>query len=462
MSGPAKARDLAVTSYTADGILRWQRTVSPAFGTFVGDWIVASTNGDFVAIGHNVDSHGRSITNTMVRYASDGTLLWRVDLSASFLPSIGRLLVDSAGNEYVAWSAVGSGLFVQKYSAGGSLLWSQQDTTNGGFVVATSLALSSNSADVVATGGVSGGALWITDLYDSTTGTPRWRVSAAEGTAARDVAMDATRVYVTGQGVTSPGTRQMKYHLTVIAYSRATGARLWRADKIPSDGTAADGLRIAMAPDGSLVAAGQASRGFLDWYTVAFETTGTVRWQAVRDGGLNTDEFPQGVLVLPNGTTVVTGPGGPNLPGGFIPGVTAGYSSSGTLLWETFSKLATVWSAALPTGNICSTGGYDALITCWQLPGAPSAPINLVATSTLPARIDLTWTNTASNATSISVERCRGGACTNFVPVARLAPTATSWADSTLKSGVVYRYRVRASNSAGDSPYSNIAKTRVR
>ena len=94
---------------------------------------------------------------------------------------------------------------------------------------------------------------------------------------------------------------------------------------------------MAMAPDGSLVVAGQALRGFLDWYTVSFTTGGAVRWEAVRDGGLNTDEIPAGVLVLPDGVTVVTGRGGPNLPGGYIPGVTVGYSPSGALLWEAFS-----------------------------------------------------------------------------------------------------------------------------
>ena len=54
---------------------------------------------------------------------------------------------------------------------------------------------------------------------------------------------------------------------------------------------------------------------------------------------------------MDDGTTVVTGPGGPNLPGGFIPGVTAGYSPNGTLLWEAFSRLATVWVTALPNGR---------------------------------------------------------------------------------------------------------------
>ena len=336
--------------------------------------MVAAPNGDFVVIGHNQDSHGRPIASTMLRYDSNGTLLWRVDFSAAFFPAVARLVVDAAGNAYVAWSAVGSGLFVQKYSPSGALLWSQPDsTTGGGYAFASSLALSPDGADVAVTGSVSGGATWITAVYDATTGVRRWQATAAEGTAARDVVVDATRVYVTGQGVTGAGTPALAYYLTVVAYDRATGARLWRKDKKPADGYDAAGLWMAMAPDGSLVVTGQTNRGFLDWYTVAFETTGAVRWEAVRDGGLNTDEIPAGVLVLADGTTVVTGKGGPNLPGGYIPGVTAGYSSNGELLWEAFSRMATVWATALPNGDVCATGGYDAFITCFRVSGVVRA-----------------------------------------------------------------------------------------
>jgi PKD repeat protein len=363
-------RMLVVTSYTSTGALRWQRTVTPSSGTFAGDWVVAAPNGDLVVIGHNQDSHGRPIASTMLRYTSDGTLLWRVDFSASFFPSVARLVVDAAGNAYVAWSAVGSGLFVQKYSPSGALLWSQQDSSTGnGYAIASSLALSPDGVDVAVTGSVSGGSTWITTVYNATTGVRRWQVTAADGLFARDVVVDATRVYATGQGVTDPGTPAMKYFLTVVAYDRATGARLWRTDKKPADAYDAAGLWMAKAPDGSIVVTGQTNRGFLDWYTVAFETTGAVRWEAVRDGGLNTDEIPAGVLVLADGTTVVTGRGGPNLPGGYWPGVTAGYSSNGTLLWEGFSKLVTVWATALPNGDVCATGGYDALITCWRPSG---------------------------------------------------------------------------------------------
>jgi len=381
VSGPSAGRDLAVTSYTATGSLRWQAAVSPSVGTFRGDWVAAALNGDFVAVGTNVDSRGNPLGITLVRYASDGRLQWRLDLSRT-RPLVARLLVDNAGNAYLAFSSVGDGQDIQlhKYNASGVLLWSQVIST-GFFAndIATSLAFGPDQTDVVLTGDIAGGADWITAAYDAVTGTRRWVVAAAEGTAARDVAVDATRVYVTGQG-----NAGISAFLTVVAYDRATGARLWRTDKKAADSQNAAGLRIARAPDGSLVVTGQTLRGFLDWYTVAFETTGAVRWEAVRDGGLNTDEVPAAVLVRADGTAVVTGPGGPNLPGGFIPGVAAGYGRDGTMLWEAFSRLATVWATLLPSGDVCATGGYDAMVTCWQVPGevATNKPPTAVVSAT--------------------------------------------------------------------------------
>ena len=75
VSGPSAGRDLAVTSYTADGILRWRRSVTPALGTFVGDWVVAAPNADFVVIGHNQDSHGRPIASTRLPITTVSKLL---------------------------------------------------------------------------------------------------------------------------------------------------------------------------------------------------------------------------------------------------------------------------------------------------------------------------------------------------------------------------------------------------
>ena len=365
VSGPTGGRDLAVTSYAPNGALRWRRTISPASGTLQGDWIVAVPGGDLLAVGHSVNSSGNPIRISVVRYSSDGTLLWRVD-PVGILPQMARALVDAEGNAYLAFSSVGDGQDIQvhKYNPTGALAWSSVISTQF-FAndIATSLTLSPDETDVVVTGSVSGGAEWITATYDTTTGVRRWLVTAPEGLAARDVVVDAKRVYVAGAG--NIGTAG---YLTVVAYDRATGQRLWRTDRKPADASSAAGLRMALAPNGSLVVTGQASRGFLDWYTVSFTPSGAVRWEAVRDGGLNTDEIPRSVFVLRDGTAVVTGRGGPNLPGGFIPGVTAGYGTYGSLRWEAFSRMETVWAAGLPSGDVCAAGGYDALITCWRVP----------------------------------------------------------------------------------------------
>jgi PKD repeat protein len=393
VSAPSSGRDLAVTSYTAAGALRWRSAVSPSIGTFVGDWVAAAPNGDVVAVGRNTDSRGNPIAITLVRHAgADGALRWRIDLSRT-RPSVARLLVDTSGNSYLAFNSLGDGQDIQvhKYSPSGVLLWSRVIAT-GFFAndIATSLALGPDESDVVVTGDISGGARWITAAFNAVTGTPRWQMVAPEGTAALDVVVDAARVYVTGEG--SAGTTGV---LSVVAYDRATGARLWRTDRKPRDAGGAAGRRIALAPDGTLVATGQASRGFLDWYTVAMTPTGAVRWDAVRDGGLNTDEIPAAVVMRSDGTAVVTGRGGPNLPGGYIPGVTAGYGTDGALLWEGFSRMETTWATVLPNGSVCASGGYDALVTCFRVSGGLTAVMS-VTPSTGAAPLTVRFDGSAS------------------------------------------------------------------
>jgi len=475
VSGPAGS-DLAITSYSPTGMLRWRRTVSPSVGTFVGDWIAAAPDADVIAVGHNVTSRGNPIALTLVRYSSDGTLQWRVDL-ARVAPSVGRLLVDAAGNAYLAFNSVGDGQDIQlhKYNVSGVLVWSQVIST--GFAandVATSLALSPDGADVVATGNIVGGATWIVASFNAATGARRWLVtSQQDGINARDLVIDATRVYVTGEAVTDPGTPAMTRVLTVVAYDRASGARRWKTIRKPADAGSAAGLRMVLALDGSIVVTGQANRGFLDWYTLALDTTGAVRWEAVRDGGLNTNEIPASIVTLSGGAIVVTGPGGPNLPGGFIPGVAAAYDSNGSLLWEAFAAMATVWATALPSGDVCATGGYDALVTCWSASGAgavnppvvnppalPTAPERLIAQALTGRSIRLSWSNTAVDQTAIGIERCRGASCTNFAQVATVPGIEGTWTDTGLQSAT-YLYRVRAHNAAGDSPYSNTAGART-
>ena len=143
------------------------------------------------------------------------------------------MLVDSGGNAYLAYNSLGDGQDIQlrKYSPAGALLWSQ--VINTGFQsnnVATSLALSSDETEVALTGDTIGGAEWITALYQTSTGTRKWLVVAPEGDG-RAGCRDGCDQSLCDR----PG--KCRYHgfLTVVAYDRATGARLWRTDKKPSD-----------------------------------------------------------------------------------------------------------------------------------------------------------------------------------------------------------------------------------
>jgi rhamnogalacturonan endolyase len=88
-------------------------------------------------------------------------------------------------------------------------------------------------------------------------------------------------------------------------------------------------------------------------------------------------------------------------------------------------------------------------------PPAPTAPTDLIATTISASRIDLTWTDTATNEMSFLIERSLNGV--DFSQVASVGADVTSHASVGLLGGTLYHYRVRASNAGGTSDYSNIA-----
>ncbi|MEN9933877.1 MAG: hypothetical protein RLZZ387_456 [Chloroflexota bacterium] len=90
-------------------------------------------------------------------------------------------------------------------------------------------------------------------------------------------------------------------------------------------------------------------------------------------------------------------------------------------------------------------------------PAVPAAPTNLAATAVSRSQINLTWTDTATNETGFTIERCRGATCTKFAQVATVGANVTSFSNTGLAKNTAYRYRVRATNGGGASAYSNIA-----
>jgi len=88
-------------------------------------------------------------------------------------------------------------------------------------------------------------------------------------------------------------------------------------------------------------------------------------------------------------------------------------------------------------------------------PVPPSAPTNLAANATSSSDIALTWQDNSSDETGFKIERKTGS--DSFAEIMTVSADATSYNDTGLNSNTTYVYRVRASNSNGDSGYSNEA-----
>jgi len=82
---------------------------------------------------------------------------------------------------------------------------------------------------------------------------------------------------------------------------------------------------------------------------------------------------------------------------------------------------------------------------------SPSAPVNLQAKTLRWSSIGLSWQNTATNTTSIQIER--QGANGIWQIIATLPATATGYIDNTVLPTQGYYYQVRACNAAGNSQW---------
>ncbi len=85
-----------------------------------------------------------------------------------------------------------------------------------------------------------------------------------------------------------------------------------------------------------------------------------------------------------------------------------------------------------------------------------ASPTNLVAASITNERIDLSWGDGAGDETGFTLQRTLDTA-TSWATVASLGSNVTTYSDTGLNDGTKYFYRVYASDSLGNSGYSNIS-----
>jgi len=132
------------------------------------------------------------------------------------------------------------------------------------------------------------------------------------------------------------------------------------------------------------------------------------------------------------------------------------YANAGLAAGTTYRYRVRATDAA---GNL---GAYSPIATATTASAPdttpPAAPASLTATASGSSSINLSWPAATDNVgvTGYRVERCLGASCATFAQLA--TSTGTSYADAGLAPGTTYRYRVRATDAAGNlGAYSPIA-----
>lgn len=108
-------------------------------------------------------------------------------------------------------------------------------------------------------------------------------------------------------------------------------------------------------------------------------------------------------------------------------------------------------------GEVDSAYSNAASATTAACVGPLAAPSALSAAGVSPTQIDLTWTDNSSNETSFLIERSNNGNANTFSQIGSVGANVTTFSDATLTCGTARFYRVRATNTFGQSSYTDIA-----
>ncbi|MGH7981647.1 MAG: fibronectin type III domain-containing protein, partial [Candidatus Udaeobacter sp.] len=105
--------------------------------------------------------------------------------------------------------------------------------------------------------------------------------------------------------------------------------------------------------------------------------------------------------------------------------------------------------------NSITTSAYSSEKNATTLSNIPVAPSGLTITTITSGSVSLAWTDNSNNETGFKVQR--KGATGIYTTIRTVAANVTTYtdSDSALLDGTQYYYKVCATNSAGDSPFSN-------
>ncbi|MEP5364131.1 MAG: PHB depolymerase family esterase [Reichenbachiella sp.] len=123
---------------------------------------------------------------------------------------------------------------------------------------------------------------------------------------------------------------------------------------------------------------------------------------------------------------------------------------------ESLTPATTYFYKITVTDESTSTSSIEVSATTQQegTNSPPAAPSSLSTTTTGMSSIQLSWQDNADNENAYIVERSEGNE-SNYVVITNLSANVESYSDNSLNASTTYFYRVIASNTEGNSDYSN-------
>jgi fibronectin type 3 domain-containing protein len=114
---------------------------------------------------------------------------------------------------------------------------------------------------------------------------------------------------------------------------------------------------------------------------------------------------------------------------------------------------ATTYFYRIRASNTFGNGAFSQAVSATTFPEPPPAPQNLTAIVASPIRVNLFWL-AAPRAQQYLVERANSESDA-FAVIATLPENTLNYADQSVSPNSAYRYRIRAVNPSGSSPFSN-------
>jgi hypothetical protein len=448
--------------YGPDGTLQWERALADRA---LPSWVSADPSGNAVVAAHRITGVNTPAGWRVVKYDPNGNVLWEDTISVTSGRTV-RVETDAAGNAYVigTMALVNSfGNFTLdavtiKYAPNGTKLWTR--VFNGGDYTSdqpSSVAVSDDGSRIAVVGGSSG---WVfTVVYDAQ-GNQVGQILRDDLIASRDAAFGPQNELYIGATRWTPETSDQ---MTIIKLDANGNLQFVRSYP---DGEFID--RLAVDTQGNVVAVG-VKDVYMDWVTLKVEPDGDRLWSREYDAHPGNDERPFFLTLDASDDIYVTGEAGPPPPGptiSYLQVTTVKYASDGTQEWVVFSDTGRGVAVRIGSDLAVYVQGLGEMLTVrYDQQSAPSdpppAPSGLSVTDRTRTRISLRWVNNSADQDGVKIERCKAE-CTNFVQVAQVSGTSTTYVDLRLNRNTSYGYRVRAFNESGDSPYSNVILTKTR